>query len=80
MARERLRAALAGRAAEVVQVEVRDEAEAARWGMTGSPAVLLDGDDPFARPGAAPSVSCRIYRHPDGPWTGHRAWRNCAGP
>ncbi|MCX4672667.1 alkylmercury lyase family protein [Streptomyces sp. NBC_01381] len=70
-ARERLRAALAGRAAEVVQVEVvqvevRDEAEAARWGMTGSPTVLLDGNDPFARPGAAPSVSCRIYRHEDG--------------
>ncbi|MFE0130955.1 alkylmercury lyase family protein [Streptomyces sp. NPDC059037] len=66
VARERLRTALAGRAAVVVQVEVRDEAEAARWGMTGSPTVLLDGNDPFARPGAAPSVSCRIYRHEDG--------------
>ncbi|MEV0112842.1 alkylmercury lyase family protein [Streptomyces sp. NPDC050844] len=70
VARERLRAALAGRAAEVVQVEVRDEAEAARWGMTGSPTVLLDGNDPFAGSGAAPSVSCRIYRHEDGAMDG----------
>ena len=34
--------------------------------MTGSPTILLDGVDPFAAAGAAPTVSCRIYRGPDG--------------
>lgn len=68
VAQERVRAALAGRAAELVPVDVRNDEEAARWGMTGSPTVLLDGSDPFtqAGAGAAPSVSCRIYRHEDG--------------
>ncbi|GAA1879985.1 hypothetical protein GCM10009753_04110 [Streptantibioticus ferralitis] len=63
---ERIAAALAGRAAEVELVEVREEADAARWGMTGSPTVLLDGIDPFAAEGAVPSVSCRIYWGADG--------------
>ena len=62
----RITAALAGRAASVDLVEVAGEAEAARLGMTGSPTILLDGVDPFAAAGAAPSVSCRIYRGPDG--------------
>lgn len=62
LAQERVTAALDGRAAEVQLVEVRDQAEAARWGMTGSPTVLLDGVDPFANAGSEPSVSCRVYR------------------
>ncbi|MCX4431163.1 MULTISPECIES: thioredoxin family protein [Streptomyces] len=66
LVQERIRAALAGRAAEVKAVEVRDAAEAARWGMTGSPTVLIDGIDPFAQAGMGPSVSCRIYRHAGG--------------
>lgn len=64
--RERIAAALTGRSAQVELVEVREEAEAARRGMTGSPTVLLDGIDPFARAGAAPSISCRLYRDADG--------------
>ncbi|MGW6358891.1 alkylmercury lyase family protein [Streptomyces sp. NPDC055092] len=63
---ERITTVLDGRAAEVDLVEVREDAEAKRWGMTGSPTVLLDGVDPFADPEAAPSVSCRIYRSADG--------------
>ncbi|MFG2333190.1 organomercurial lyase [Streptomyces sp. NPDC048604] len=63
---ERITAALDGREAEVELVEVRDEAEAARWGMTGSPTVLVDGADPFAVPGAPASVSCRLYRDEEG--------------
>jgi len=59
---ERITAALDGRAAEVELVEVHEQADASRWGMTGSPTVLLDGVDPFAVDGAVPSVSCRIYR------------------
>jgi len=62
----RVTAALAGRPASVELVEVTGEAEAARLGMTGSPTILLDGVDPFAAAGAVPSVSCRIYRGPDG--------------
>src|SRR5258707_5075223 len=67
----RIAAALAGRPASVELVEVTGEAEAARLGMTGSPTILLDGVDPFAAAGAVPSVSCRIYRGPDG--TAHGA-------
>src|SRR6266849_3560693 len=62
----RIKAALAGRPASVELVEITGEAEAARLGMTGSPTILLDGADPFAAAGAVPSVSCRIYRGPDG--------------
>ncbi|MFF3285896.1 alkylmercury lyase [Streptomyces sp. NPDC003023] len=43
-----------------------DEAEAARSGMHGSPTLLVDGRDPFASPGAATGVSCRLYRDADG--------------
>ncbi|MER8046563.1 alkylmercury lyase family protein [Streptomyces sp. NPDC094032] len=64
--RERITVALGGRAAEVVLVEVTEQADAERTGMTGSPTVLIDGADPFARAGAEPSVSCRIYRDADG--------------
>ncbi|WP_351228684.1 organomercurial lyase [Streptomyces sp. NPDC002133] len=63
---ERITAALDGRVAQVELVEVSEDAEAARWGMTGSPTVLLDGVDPFAAAGAVPSVSCRLYRDDDG--------------
>jgi len=40
-------------------ITTQDEAE--RLGMTGSPTLLADGVDPFARPGQRPSVSCRLY-------------------
>ncbi|MGW1848673.1 hypothetical protein [Streptomyces sp. NPDC001966] len=66
VAYERVQGALAGRAAEVELVEVHDETEAVRRGMAGSPTVLFDGVDLFGRDGAAPSLSCRIYRHADG--------------
>lgn len=66
VAYERIRAPLLGRAAQVELVEVHDETEAVRRGMTGAPTVLLDGTDPFAQAGAAPSMSCRIYLHVDG--------------
>ncbi len=36
--------------------------DAGRLGMTGSPTLLADGADPFARPGQNPSISCRLYR------------------
>jgi hypothetical protein len=61
--RERLAAALNGRAGISVSDEViRDESEAAWWGMHGSPTLLIDGVDPFAEPGQPPAMSCRLYR------------------
>ncbi|MEI8406495.1 MULTISPECIES: hypothetical protein [unclassified Kribbella] len=39
--------------------------EAARFGMAGSPTLLVDGIDPFAASGDY-SLSCRLYRDHDG--------------
>ncbi len=62
MVRQRIAVALCGRSAEVELVEVADAGAAARWGMSGSRTVPLNGVDPFAVPGADPSLSCRLYR------------------
>ncbi|MCC3768781.1 hypothetical protein K6I34_000781 [Streptomyces sp. UNOC14_S4] len=70
LAERRLRQALddAGMAATGYTTRViAEQAEAERSGFTGSPTILIDGRDPFAQPGAAPSLACRIYRTPDGP-------------
>jgi hypothetical protein len=40
--------------------------DARRLGMTGSPTLLADGTDPFARPGQHPSISCRLYHDEQG--------------
>jgi hypothetical protein len=45
---------------------IRDEAEAVRLGMRGSPTLLVNGIDPFAAPGNPASVSCRVYRDESG--------------
>jgi hypothetical protein len=69
--RDRLAAVLDGRAGvSVSQQVVSDEGEAARWGMRGSPTLLIDGVDPFAEPGQAPSTSCRLYRDENGQTSG----------
>lgn len=47
-----------------IQVEwqvVTTEDEARQVGMTGSPTILAEGADLFARPGQQPSLSCRVY-------------------
>ena len=52
-----------------IQVEwqvVTTEDEARRVGMTGSPTILAEGADLFARPGQQPSLSCRLYRDEHG--------------
>jgi hypothetical protein len=67
----RLAAVLDGReGVSVSREEIRDEGEAARWGMHGSPTVLIDGTDPFAEPGQPPGMSCRLYRADDGQVSG----------
>ncbi len=50
----------------VVRRSVTDPEEAVRRGMHGSPTLLIDGRDPFADPDTPPSLSCRLYRAPDG--------------
>jgi hypothetical protein len=45
---------------------IQDEADAARYGMHGSPTLLVNGFDPFAAQGTPTNVSCRLYRDPDG--------------
>lgn len=68
---ERLAEALAGGPAVRVERRVIDDEEvAARSGMHGSPTLLVDGTDPFARPGTAASLSCRIYRDAEGRTSG----------
>ncbi len=50
--KDRLTAALDGRTGVLMSHQViSDEGEAARWGMHGSPTLLIDGVDPFAEPG-----------------------------
>jgi hypothetical protein len=64
---ERLAEVLADRpGVSVVRRVIDDDAQAARWGMRGSPTLLVDGVDPFAQSGVSTSVSCRMYRSEDG--------------
>lgn len=65
---ERLAQAMAevGSRALVVYRTIEDNEQATAWGMHGSPTVLLDGVDPFAYPGVATSMSCRIYLNDEG--------------
>jgi hypothetical protein len=57
-------------AATVTRKVIQDEAGAARYGMHGSPTVLVNGSDPFAAPGTPASLSCRLYRDQGGPPAG----------
>ncbi|MGW0595027.1 hypothetical protein [Streptosporangium sp. NPDC002607] len=64
---ERLAEVLADRWwVSVMRRVIDDDEQAARWGMRGSPTLLIDGVDPFADPGVPASVSCRMYRDEDG--------------
>ncbi|MER5626740.1 thioredoxin family protein [Streptosporangium sp. NPDC002544] len=64
---ERLAEVLADRRwVSVMRRVIDDDEQAARWGMRGSPTLLIDGVDPFADPGVPVSVSCRMYRDEDG--------------
>jgi hypothetical protein len=65
----RLAEAIAGHADADVDInrQLVDSEQAAReLGMTGSPTLLVDGHDPFAEPGRAASLSCRLYRDETG--------------
>lgn len=55
---------VAGLSAVVEEVEILTEADARRFGMHGSPTILIDGHDPF-RLADEPSLACRLYRTGD---------------
>jgi hypothetical protein len=67
---ERLRRALDGRQVALEQIVISDQDGARRWGMTGSPTLLVDGVDPFGTADAPASISCRLYRSGDGSVSG----------
>ncbi len=68
---DRLAAVLDDRVGVSVSRQViSDESEAARWGMHGSPTLLIDGADPFVEPGQLPSMSCRLCRDDNGQTSG----------
>jgi len=65
--RDRLAQALPGYPGAVVTGRVIEtQTDAARYQMHGSPTLLINGSDPFASPGMAASVSCRVYRDETG--------------
>ncbi|ROS26272.1 thioredoxin family protein [Cellulomonas sp. PhB150] len=69
LAEQRLRAALdhTGHADVAIALERVETAEdAARVGFIGSPTILLDGADPFGRPGTPAGLSCRLYSTGEG--------------
>lgn len=49
----------------VVMRVIESEADAERYGMAGSPTLLVDGADPFPTAGEC-GVACRLYRDPEG--------------
>ena len=51
---------------DIERVLVSTPKEAEEVGFHGSPTVLVDGVDPFAEPGAAVGLACRLYRTPAG--------------
>ena len=50
----------------VVTTVIRTEREARLRHFCGSPTVLINGRDPFAHPGAAPALACRVYLTTEG--------------
>ncbi|MDA8284013.1 MAG: thioredoxin family protein [Actinomycetota bacterium] len=65
LVRERLADALArlpGPAPRIVVEEIADPEDAIRRRFHGSPALLIDGIDPFAPPESPPAFACRTYR------------------
>ncbi len=67
LAEDRAREATSGRSdVSVVRRRIRNEADAQRWGMYGSPTILVDGTDPFTDPDSDATWACRIFFSPEG--------------
>ena len=56
--------------ATITRRVVDNPAAAIAAGMTGSPTLLLDGEDPFFEPGLVAGLSCRLYRTEEGRFDG----------
>jgi len=50
---------------ELQLIDTPEDAE--RYDFRGSPSILMNGVDPFARPEDPVGLSCRVYAGPDGP-------------
>jgi hypothetical protein len=55
---------LTGSTFRTTVIDTQQRAE--QRGFTGSPTILIGGLDPFAEPGRAPALACRIYRSDTG--------------
>ncbi|MEX2322656.1 MAG: thioredoxin family protein [Acidimicrobiia bacterium] len=64
----RLIEGITGEAPRLLLVETLQQAE--ELDFAGSPTVLVNGVDPWSDQAAAASMSCRIYRTPDGSLVG----------
>lgn len=64
---ERLQEIAAARGLEVEHRLVTTPEEADRSRFRGSPTILVDGRDPFARGDEPFGLSCRMFQTPDGP-------------
>jgi hypothetical protein len=53
--------------ATISQTTINSEEQARNRAFTGSPTILLNGVDPFARPDAPVGLVCRLYLTSDGP-------------
>ncbi|MBS1848169.1 MAG: thioredoxin family protein [Actinobacteria bacterium] len=67
IAASRLDEVCAARGLSVTRVEVTTAEQAEALGFRGSPSILVDGHDPFARSEDPIGLTCRLYRTPDGP-------------
>ena len=59
-------AALVGVQVTVSTQVVETPEDADRLGFTGSPTILIGGHDPFAEPGMASAMACRVFATPQG--------------
>jgi len=68
VAEQRLRSALAsaGLDDQVQHVLVETPEDAERLDFLGSPTILIDGHDPFARGDELPAMACRVFSTPNG--------------
>lgn len=53
-------------ASHITRTVITTEQQAHERGFTGSPTILLNGTDPFAKPGQPIGLSCRLYSTPGG--------------
>lgn len=67
IAEERLRAVAGARGLRVERRLVTTPEEAERARFRGSPTILVDGRDPFARDDEGFGLSCRVFQTPSGP-------------